>query len=279
MNPFKNKIAIVTGGASGIGQALCRELARREASVIVIGDINIENARQVTVSITGDGCISQAVRVDVSSQADIENLVNDVVAEHGRLDYMFNNAGVTICGEVRDLSDIHWQRMIDINLWGVINGTTSAYRIMLQQGFGHIINTASLDGLMPMPMATPYTAAKHAVVGLSTSLRLEAKKLGVKISVVCPGAVKTGVLNAGTYVGIKRDGAISEITSGFKLMEPDKCARAILNGVKHNRGIILDGAFHNRFFWWVYRFTPGLYSSLMQVGVSEIRKHRVDSTP
>lgn len=277
MNPFKEKLAIVTGGASGIGKALCNELVKRGVSVIVIGDIDIDNASKVAESITGNECICQAIRVDVSSPVEVEKLINNVVNEHGRLDYMFNNAGGTICGEVRDMDIGHWQRMIDINLWGVIYGTIVAYQVMLEQGFGHIVNTASLDGLMPMPMATPYTTAKHAVVGLSTALRLEAKKLGIKVSVICPGAVKTGVLDTATYVGVNRDAAISEITSGFRLMKADDCAHAILDGVKHNRGIILDGVLHNRLFWWMYRFTPGLFNSLMQTGVKEIRKHRINS--
>ncbi|MBN2074416.1 MAG: SDR family oxidoreductase [Dehalococcoidales bacterium] len=276
MQEFRSKVAIVTGGASGIGKALCSGLAKRGASVIMIGDIDIDKATEVAASITDNECICQAIRVDVSNSVEVEKLINSAVNEHGRLDYMFNNAGVTICGEVRDMDIGHWQRMIDINLWGVINGTTAAYRVMLEQGFGHIVNTASLDGLMPMPMATPYTTAKHAVVGLSTALRLEAKKLGIKVSVVCPGAVKTGVLDTATYVGVNRDAAISEITSGFKLMEVDYCAQAILNGVKHNRGIILDGAFHNRVFYWMYRFNPWLFNALMQTGVGEIRKHRTN---
>jgi NAD(P)-dependent dehydrogenase (short-subunit alcohol dehydrogenase family) len=276
MNPFKGKTAIVTGGASGIGKALCQELVRREASVVVTGDIDIDKARQVMTSIKGKGCICEAVRVDVSKQAEVTELIENFVKEYGRLDYIFNNAGRTICGEVRDMDGSHWQNMINVNLWGVVNGTIAAYRIMVKQEFGHIVNIASLDGLMPMPMATPYTAAKHAVVGLSTALRLEAEKLNVKVSVVCPGAIKTGVLDAATYVGLNREGAISEITSGFKMKEPDSCARTILDGVKHNQGIILDGAFRNRFFWWMYRFTPGLFNRMMQFGVGEIRKHRIN---
>jgi NAD(P)-dependent dehydrogenase (short-subunit alcohol dehydrogenase family) len=112
---------------------------------------------------------TRAVHADVSKAEDMQRLVDEAVLQNGRLDYMFNNAGVTICGEVRDLGLAHWQRMIAVNLWGAVHGTHAAYRVMVRQGFGHIVNTASLDGLMPMPMATPYTAAKHAVVGLSTA--------------------------------------------------------------------------------------------------------------
>jgi short-subunit dehydrogenase len=205
---------------------------------------------------------------------DIQKVVDGTLSGNGHLDFMFNNAGVTICGEVRDLDLAHWERMINVNLWGVIHGTNAAYRVMIEQGFGHIVNIASLDGLMPMPMAAPYTAAKHAIVGLSTTLRLEAEELGVKVSVACPGAVQTGVLEAAEFVGVKREGAMEEM-SAFKMMDADECARAILRGVSRNEAIILDGAIHNRIFWWLYRLSPTLYSKLMKVGVGEIRKHRV----
>jgi NAD(P)-dependent dehydrogenase (short-subunit alcohol dehydrogenase family) len=276
MDHFKDKIAIVTGGASGIGQALCEELGQREA-LVVVADLDGEGARRAASRITENGGRASAAHVDVTQAADVQRLVDETVSRHNRLDLMFNNAGVTICGEVRDLELSHWKRMLDVNLWGVIHGTQAAYRVMVEQGFGHIINTASLDGLMPMPMATPYTAAKHAVVGLSTALRLEADKLGVRVSVACPGAVQTGVLDTATYVGVKREDAIEEMVSGFKMMDAAVCARSILRGVERNKAIVLDGAVHNRLFWWLYRICPNLFNRLMQVGVSEIRKHRIES--
>jgi NAD(P)-dependent dehydrogenase (short-subunit alcohol dehydrogenase family) len=270
---FKDKISIVTGGGSGIGKALCEELGGRGA-VVIVADINIEGAQKVASDIKMKNGQSDAAGVDVSQLDEVERLVDETVSKHGHLDYMFNNAGVTICGEVRDMELAHWQKLIDINLWGVIYGSTKAYKIMVEQGFGHIINIASLDGLMPMPMSAPYTAAKHGVVGLSSTLRLEGAELGVKVSVACPGAVDTGVLKAADFVGVEREGAIEEM-SAFKMMNANDCARAILRGVEKNEGIILDGAFHNRLFWWLYRLNPNLYSTIMRMGVNEIRKHRI----
>jgi short-subunit dehydrogenase len=205
----------------------------------------------------------------------VQKLVDTVIARYGRLDLMFNNAGITMCGEVRDIDLELWRRMLDVNLWGIIYGTDAAYRVMVKQGFGHIVNTASLDGLMPMPMATPYTAAKHAVVGLSTALRLEAADLGVKISVACPGAVQSGILDTATYIGVKREDVITEISSGFKMVDASDCARAILRGVERNQAIIVD-ATHNRLFWWLYRLSPMLYSALMQEGARKIRALRTE---
>jgi len=274
MTHFKEKVAIVTGGASGIGRALCEELGNRDA-IVVVADINIKGAKQVASAIEDKGGKSFAIKVDVTKNNEMQILVEKTITQYGKLDFFFNNAGVTICGEVRDLKLSHWQKMIDVNLWGVINGTTIAYRVMIEQGFGHIVNIASLDGLMPMPMATPYTAAKHAVVGLSSTLRLEAADLGVKVSVACPGAVQTSVLDAAEYVGVQREGAIEEIYGATKMMDANTCAHAILRGVEKNKNVILDGAVHNGIFWWLYRLSPRLYNSIMKIGVSEIRKHRI----
>ena len=276
MNYFEDKVAIVTGGASGIGRALCEELGQKGAAAVVVADIDAEGARRVASAIAAGGSPARAAHVDVSRAEDMQQLVDGTVSEHGQLDFMFNNAGVTICGEVRDMELDHWRRMLDVNLWGAIHGTTAAYRVMVRQGSGHIVNTASLDGLMPMPMATPYTAAKHAVVGLSSALRLEAAELGVKVSVACPGAVRTGVFDAAAYVGIRREEAMAEVLSGFKMMDAADCACAILRGVERNQGVILDGAAHNRLFWWLHRLSPPLYGTLMQEGAKEIRKHRIE---
>jgi NAD(P)-dependent dehydrogenase (short-subunit alcohol dehydrogenase family) len=272
---FEGKVAVVTGGASGIGRALCEELAHQGTATVVIADIDTPRAAQVAGEICANGGHAQARHVDVSRRESVHALVAGVVRDLGRLDYMFNNAGVTICGEVRDMEPIHWQRILEVDLWGVIYGTTAAYRVMLEQGHGHIVNIASLDGLAPMPMSTPYTAAKHGVVGLSTALRLEAEELGIKVSVACPGAVRTEVFDRAAYVGIEAEAVKQEMYAEFSMMEPAQCARNILRGVARNKNIILDGAPHNRVFWWVQRLSPDLYGKLMRVGVDLIRKHRV----
>jgi len=273
MDYFKNKVAIVTGGASGIGRALCEELDCRGAAAVVVADINAEGAREVVAA----NRRAQVMHVDVSLAGDVRALVDKTVSQHGRLDLMFNNAGIAICGEVRDLTLDHWRRLLDVNLWGVIYGTTAAYRVMVDQGFGHIVNVASLDGLTPMPLAVPYTAAKHAVVGLSTALRIEGADLGVKVSVACPGTVQTNILDTTAFVGIKRQEAIAEMQSGFKMANPADCARAILRSVERNQAIIIDTRL-NRLFWRLYRLSPSLYAGLMQKGVEHMRPLRETPT-
>jgi NAD(P)-dependent dehydrogenase (short-subunit alcohol dehydrogenase family) len=274
MEHFRDKVAIVTGGASGIGRALCEELGRRGAAVVIVADVNVAGAGQVASAITAAGGRARAARLDVSRAEDVQELVDETASAHGRLDFMFNNAGIALCGEVRDLDIEHWRRILDVNLWGVIHGTKAAYRVMNKQGFGHIVNTASLGGLIPEPMATAYATTKHAVVGLSTSLRAEAAELGIKVSTVCPGFVQTGALEAATYIGVKREDAISEMSS-MKMMDAANCARVILRGVERNKAIITDTTL-TRLLWWLYRLNPIILDKFIQKGVSDLRALRIE---
>src|SRR5574341_1086121 len=186
MDYYKDKVAIVTGGASGIGRALCEDLGRRGAQ-IVAADINMEGAEKAVTAIISAGGRAQAARLDVTKAEDVRRLVRETASKHGRLDFMFNNAGIVSIGDSRDMDLEHWQRILDVNLMGVLYGTTAAYTLMARQGFGHIVNIASSAGLIPVPLLTPYVTTKFGVVGLSHSLRLEGVRLGVKVSVVCPG--------------------------------------------------------------------------------------------
>jgi NAD(P)-dependent dehydrogenase (short-subunit alcohol dehydrogenase family) len=195
VEPFQDKIAIVTGGASGIGRELCQQLHERGAAAVVAADLNLDGAQQTADRIVAAGGQARAVHVDVTQAEAIQQLVADTVAEFGRLDYMFNNAGIALIGDMRDTTLAYWQQLIDVNLWGIVHGSMSAYQVMARQGFGHIVNTSSMTGLAPAAVSTAYAASKHAVVGLSTSLRAEAANLGVKVSVACPAIVRTPILD------------------------------------------------------------------------------------
>ena len=184
------KVALVTGGASGLGRALSEALATTGA-LVVVADTNGNKAEEVAAAIRQSGGRAEAAFLDVSHEADVNQLVNNVVAAHGRLDFMFNNAAVAIVGELRDGNSADFRRVVDVNLLGVVYGTMAAYRVMLRQGFGHIVNLSSMTGLMATPLLTAYSTSKWAIVGFSTAVRAEAAALGVKVSVVCPGLVRT----------------------------------------------------------------------------------------
>jgi NAD(P)-dependent dehydrogenase (short-subunit alcohol dehydrogenase family) len=273
---FKDQVAIVTGGASGIGRALCEELGQRGARVVV-ADIDVTGAERVASGITSAGGVACGVHLDVTHEEDVRKLVEKTAAQEGHLDFMFNNAGICVAGEIRDMDLEQWQRLVDVNLWGVVYGTMAAYDVMLEQGFGHIVNAGSADGLIPFPMMAAYSATKHAVIGLSTGLRGEAAGLGVKVSVTCPGLIRTRMQLESTMVSQLRDEdalrrQLLQFPGG---MEAPQCARVILRGVERNRGIIVVTAFA-RINWWLYRLHPALIKPFNNTWVSTIRAHRIE---
>lgn len=251
--PTTSPVALVTGGASGIGRALCLGLAADGVTVIA-ADLDLDGARETVARITGAGGRAEAERVDVSDAGEVDRLVRSVVSRHGRLDFMFNNAGVVLAGEVLEMTPEHWRWILGVNLHGVIHGTLAAYRVMAEQGFGHIVNTASAAGLMPSPMCAAYAASKHAVVGLSASLRDEARWHGVKVSVACPVFVATPLFEHAVGIGV----SLGEMTAPFLkyALSPERAARAILRGVRRNRAVILF-PFYARVLLWCYRYLPG----------------------
>jgi short-subunit dehydrogenase len=275
MNAFQNKTVIVTGGASGIGQALCEELARRGATVVV-ADIEWQRAQALAASIAKQGGRAEAAEVDVAEAKQMERLVEQTVSRHGRLDYFFNNAGFGVIGELRDLTPEHWRRLVDVNVLGVVYGTMAAYRVMVQQGSGHILNLASLIGLMPAPILTPYSTTKWAVVGFSTSLRVEAASLGVKIGVACPGLVRTNFPDRAAYVRVNKEAYLKRLPWRL-MMEPADAARAILRGVVRNQAIIVC-PWYGRLLWWCQRHFPWLLAPLWRRGVREWRTLRLEAT-
>ena len=221
MNLFQNKVAVVTGGASGIGQALCEELARRGAAVVV-ADIDSHRAQHVASA---------------------------------------------------NLTPEHWRRLVDVNLLGVVHGTMAAYNVMVRQGSGHIVNVASVTGLMPTPVLTPYSTTKWAVVGFSTSLRAEAASLGVKVSVACPSLVRTNIADRTTYLKVSKEDYLKRLPCRW-MMEPGDAAQAILRGVARKQAIIVC-PWHGRLLWWCQRHFPWLLTPLWRMTVREWRTLRV----
>jgi NAD(P)-dependent dehydrogenase (short-subunit alcohol dehydrogenase family) len=249
LRTFDGAVAIITGGASGIGRALGEELARRGAAVI-LADLQIDLAHEVAARIRKNGGKATAAELDVTQFEAVNRLVESTVKTYGRLDYLFNNAGIGILGEVRHYQIEDWHRVYDVHINGVTNGVQAAYPAMLRQGFGHIVNTASMAGLVASPWMVSYSAAKHAIVGLSLALRSEAAAAGIRVSVLCPGVVRTPIIEGGGKFGK----LLPTLTPGrqrafwdrirpmwerMRPMDPDKFAKKVLRAVVRNNAVII----------------------------------------
>lgn len=261
---FRGASALVTGGASGIGRALAERLANLGARVTVI-DLQADLAEQVAAAIRASGGDATSERLDITDYATTEDLYRRVAERNGRLDYVFNNAGIWMMGDAHAFSLDDWNRLIDVNLRGTIHGTKAAYAIMMEQKSGHIINTASVAGLTPDPGCTAYAATKHAIVGMCKSLRVEAARHGVRVSALCPGVIETPLLEGGGKFGKVLDDVKSEqMRKMWKRMHPmpaSSFAEKALNDVARNAPIIV-WPWGGKLFWWIDRLSPSLCSRL-----------------
>ena len=262
---FHDAVAIVTGGASGIGAALGRELAGQGARV-VLADRQLELASEIAASINAAGGQAEAVELDVRDAIAFDAIVTLTIERHGRLDYLFNNAGIAIGGEIREYRLDDWRDVIDVNLMGVVHGVQASYGRMIAQGFGHIVNTASMAGLIPSPFMGSYTTTKHAVVGLSRALRAEAARFGVRVSTLCPGVIRTPILTGGRFGRMAQPmdmGRTLEMWEKLGPIEPLEFARRALRLVAQNRGIIIVPG------WWrLISWLNGIASPLFERGVA-----------
>ncbi|BBZ12542.1 SDR family NAD(P)-dependent oxidoreductase [Mycobacterium branderi] len=253
---FEGKQAIVTGGGSGIGAALCRTLAAAGADVVCT-DIDGDAAAKTVAGLRN----ARSAVLDVTDPAAVQAAVDDVVARAGRLDLMFNNAGITWGGDTELLTLDQWNAIIDVNIRGVVHGVAAAYPVMLRQGHGHIVNTASMAGLTAAGQITSYVMTKHAVVGLSLALRSEAVSRGVGVLAICPAAVETPILDKGAIGGfVGRDYYLRG--QGMKsAYDPDRLARDTLKAIERNKALLVVP--RRAYASWLFaRLAPGLLQRL-----------------
>lgn len=200
MKEFKDKVAVVTGAASGIGRAIADRCAK-EGMKVVLADINKEDLATAEAELTATGATVLAVPTDVSKAGDVEALARKTLEVFGGVHLLFNNAGVGMSGILWENTLADWEWVIGVNLWGVIHGVRTFVPLMLEQDTeGHIVNTSSLAGLIRGYLHGIYSMTKHGVVALSETLHYELAHRGskLKVSVLCPGMVKTRMTELGS---------------------------------------------------------------------------------
>ncbi len=197
MKTLKGKVAVVTGGASGLGRAMALHFAR-EGMHVAIADIEQENIDKVVGELKTLGINAIGARTDVSKSGEVDALAKRVVAELGGVHVVCNNAGVSPLGLAWENTLADWQWMLGVNLWGVIHGVRAFTPILLAQDEGHIVNTASVAGLINPPNSAMYNVTKHAVVALTETLHhdLGERKSNVGCSLLCPAYVPTGIADS-----------------------------------------------------------------------------------
>lgn len=266
---FHDRTAIVTGAASGIGREIAVQLGAGGA-IVLVTDLPGKDLDAVVTAITAAGGRASARPVDVTQPEQIQAAIDEVVAVHGRLDLMFNNAGVAIFGEFELVTLEEWDTTIDVNLRGVAHGSTLAYQQMVRQGSGHIVNTASAAGLVPVPLQVHYVATKHALIGLGKTLALEAADHGIDVTTYCPAFVESGMFDDNTLHGTMEGVDTREVVPIAPLATP-VAVRRLLRGVARRRSLVIT-PFYGRLGWWLERLSPSLSHQLHRGSLAQLRR-------
>lgn len=266
MDYYRSKVVFITGAASGIGRELARQLVGLGA-LVVLTDRDSEGCSAAAERI-GEG--AEAVTLDVTKPDEFEKALDAAWQRFGKVDIVVNNAGFATGGEIAEIDAGIWERIVAVNLVGVAHGCRLAFPRMAAQGGGQIVNIASMFGLLPGPLFAPYVATKHAVVGLSRSLRLEGRASQVKVTAVCPGFIETPLFaNAETAPGVDKDRGRESIP--FRFLPVEKAASVILNGVARNPERLVF-PFEVRMLCWLDRMVPWLTNWLFLQSLKSSRK-------
>ena len=251
MTDISGKAAVVTGGGSGIGMGLAKELARQGASV-AIADIILANAQKVADSINASGGRAVAIQCDVTDRESIRAMKAAATAALGPIQLVFANAGATSFDPLMEMSDDDVDWILTVNLMGVMYTTRAFLPDMIAAGGGHICATASMAGLLPgwIPVHVPYSAAKAGIIGLMMNLALEMKEHNVFTTSYCPGGVATGMKQnnaryrparfGGAGEGEVHVGEVNHEQTSLNFYTPEAIAPMVLDAVKHNRSFVFD---------------------------------------
>ncbi|MEU1963038.1 SDR family NAD(P)-dependent oxidoreductase [Nocardia sp. NPDC019304] len=240
---FKNKVCVITGAGSGIGRALAVNLARRGAK-LALSDIDVDGLAETVRRCEQLGAEVKSDRLNVVEREAVILYADAVKAHFGTVHQVYNNAGIAHHGEVVRSEYKDFERVMDVDFWGVVNGTKAFLPMVIESGDGHIVNVSSLFGLIAIPGQSAYNAAKFAVRGFTESLRQEmlVARHPVKVTCVHPGGIKTAVARNATYAeGIDAKSAASMFDRKLAIHTPEMAAQTIIEGVRKGQGRVLIG--------------------------------------
>lgn len=252
MKSFEGRVAALTGAGSGIGRELSRELARRGCH-LALSDLNLDGAEETRRLIAASGASVSVTcrRVDTASRADVAEWASETVRQHGRVNLLFNNAGVALAAPLETVKQRDFEWIMNINFWGVVWGCQEFLPLLKQSGEGHLINISSLFGLLSTPYNGPYNASKFAVRGYTEALRMELELEQACVSVTCvhPGGIRTQIAKAArvdetlaAHTGVDEKSSRERFERLLGRTSPQEAARAILGAVQRNARRVLVGA-------------------------------------
>jgi NAD(P)-dependent dehydrogenase (short-subunit alcohol dehydrogenase family) len=263
---FEGKVAAVTGASSGIGRALAEALARRGCH-LALADLQEEALAATAAEVKGVKVTRR--RLDVSKGAEVRAWAEEVVRDHGRVNLVFNNAGISYGASVKGAEEADFRRVMEVDFWGVVHGTRAFLPLLEASGDGHVVNTSSLFGLIGFPGQCAYNSAKFAVRGFTECLQIELAMTGAPVHAtsVHPGGIKTNIAKASrthaslAELGVDPEKATAELEKQFRLTAAE-AAEIILRGVQRNARRVLVGV-DARIMDWVQRMLPGRYQAVV----------------
>jgi NAD(P)-dependent dehydrogenase (short-subunit alcohol dehydrogenase family) len=243
LDSFHGRLVVVTGAGSGIGRATALAFAR-EGAVVVAADIDAATAEGTAQQARAAGGAAHSARVDVSDAAAMERFAEDVEREHGVPDVVVNNAGIGLAGPFLETGKDDWERILGVNLWGVIHGLRLFGEQMVRRGEGgHLVNLASAASFMPSRQLPAYGTTKAGVLMLSECLRIELAGAGIGVTAICPGIIDTNITRSSRYLGVSAEEERQRREAAAQLYRrrnfgPERVAEEILKAVRRNAAVV-----------------------------------------